>query len=290
MGLQAEVDGIVVQTDTVEEMVEFLRDLRPGLTRALPSGEEILRAHDLRPTPETITRPRRRWVSGGQMPELPAAAPPEHKPRRCRYCRKPGHFGDTCPDNPFVTATREARDGVAEPPPAVPPATPEPWHGTSGGYSNHSCRCDDCRGAWANRMKAYRRRQRVARAPSAPPNDPTPQNEPKSPSEAPTQPGSISSPQDERARTREFIKGARQTPPRTERVSLDPNRELPWLKGTAPRPVLELAPPEADGRVRVCPTHEGRLSIARTQPNGRPVYMCSMGHETTQSLLVEPRA
>lgn len=22
------------------------------------------------------------------------------------------------------------------------------WHGTSGGYTNHKCRCDDCRSAW----------------------------------------------------------------------------------------------------------------------------------------------
>jgi len=25
----------------------------------------------------------------------------------------------------------------------------EPWHGTSGGYGNHKCRCAECRAAWA---------------------------------------------------------------------------------------------------------------------------------------------
>lgn len=24
----------------------------------------------------------------------------------------------------------------------------EGWHGTAGGYTNHSCRCDECREAW----------------------------------------------------------------------------------------------------------------------------------------------
>ena len=64
---------------------------------------------------------------------------------------------------------------------------------------------------------------------------------------------------------------------------------LSWLKPSATSPKLELAPPEADGRVRACPIHGGRLSIARLHPNGRPVYMCTLGHETTQSLLQEPR-
>jgi len=36
----------------------------------------------------------------------------------------------------------------------------EPWHGTAGGYSNHKCRCDRCRTAWAamcRQMKANRK-------------------------------------------------------------------------------------------------------------------------------------
>lgn len=36
----------------------------------------------------------------------------------------------------------------------------ERWHGTPGGYSNHGCRCDDCRKAWrehASKMRANRR-------------------------------------------------------------------------------------------------------------------------------------
>lgn len=34
----------------------------------------------------------------------------------------------------------------------------EPWHGTSGGYTNHACRCRDCRSAWSRTMESYRRR------------------------------------------------------------------------------------------------------------------------------------
>src|SRR5271165_7010280 len=33
------------------------------------------------------------------------------------------------------------------------------WHGTTDGYSNHDCRCDDCRTAWA----AYTRKRRRER-------------------------------------------------------------------------------------------------------------------------------
>ena len=29
-------------------------------------------------------------------------------------------------------------------------------HGTVTGYTNHKCRCDDCRGAWAAYVKTYR--------------------------------------------------------------------------------------------------------------------------------------
>lgn len=31
----------------------------------------------------------------------------------------------------------------------------ERWHGTSGGYSNHRCRCDECKRAWASAHRAY---------------------------------------------------------------------------------------------------------------------------------------
>ena len=32
-------------------------------------------------------------------------------------------------------------------------------HGTSGGYTNHKCRCVDCRAAWATTMREYKRRR-----------------------------------------------------------------------------------------------------------------------------------
>lgn len=34
------------------------------------------------------------------------------------------------------------------------PSTPTP-HGTSGGYTNHRCRCDLCKKAWREAHKAY---------------------------------------------------------------------------------------------------------------------------------------
>lgn len=43
----------------------------------------------------------------------------------------------------------------------VPKNFLEPWHGTPGGYSNHKCRCDDCRLAW-NKYCADRKRARRA--------------------------------------------------------------------------------------------------------------------------------
>lgn len=39
----------------------------------------------------------------------------------------------------------------------------EPWHGTTGGYTNHKCRCDDCRAALREYQKE-RRRARIAEA------------------------------------------------------------------------------------------------------------------------------
>lgn len=37
--------------------------------------------------------------------------------------------------------------------------TREAWHGTYNGYSNHKCRCDDCRAAGALFMAEYRARK-----------------------------------------------------------------------------------------------------------------------------------
>lgn len=37
----------------------------------------------------------------------------------------------------------------------------EPWHGTAGGYTNHHCRCNDCREAW-RAVNARRRAKRYA--------------------------------------------------------------------------------------------------------------------------------
>lgn len=31
----------------------------------------------------------------------------------------------------------------------------EAWHGTPGGYTNHRCRCDECRAAWAEYQRGY---------------------------------------------------------------------------------------------------------------------------------------
>lgn len=35
---------------------------------------------------------------------------------------------------------------------------PGPWCGTPGGYTNHRCRCERCREAWAIAHKAYMHR------------------------------------------------------------------------------------------------------------------------------------
>lgn len=35
----------------------------------------------------------------------------------------------------------------------------EKWHGTPGGYSNHRCRCDDCRLAWNAYQVEYKSRK-----------------------------------------------------------------------------------------------------------------------------------
>lgn len=37
----------------------------------------------------------------------------------------------------------------------------EKWHGTSGGYSNHKCRCDDCRLAWNKYCREKKRKKRL---------------------------------------------------------------------------------------------------------------------------------
>lgn len=33
------------------------------------------------------------------------------------------------------------------------------YHGTAGGYTNHRCRCDECRTAWAKAHREYVRRR-----------------------------------------------------------------------------------------------------------------------------------
>lgn len=33
----------------------------------------------------------------------------------------------------------------------------DPRHGTAGAYTNHRCRCDDCRAAWATYHRQWRR-------------------------------------------------------------------------------------------------------------------------------------
>lgn len=45
---------------------------------------------------------------------------------------------------------------------------PEKWHGTTGGVSNHRCKCVECRAAWT----AYCKRRRAERASQIGPNDP----------------------------------------------------------------------------------------------------------------------
>lgn len=32
----------------------------------------------------------------------------------------------------------------------------ERWHGSAGGYTNHRCRCDDCRRAWNEAVATWR--------------------------------------------------------------------------------------------------------------------------------------
>lgn len=41
--------------------------------------------------------------------------------------------------------------------------TVEKWHGTSGGYTNHKCRCNDCREAWRVQHFAYIQRSPIQR-------------------------------------------------------------------------------------------------------------------------------
>lgn len=35
----------------------------------------------------------------------------------------------------------------------------EPWHGTTSGYVDRKCRCDDCKAAWAEYHADYRARR-----------------------------------------------------------------------------------------------------------------------------------
>ena len=48
----------------------------------------------------------------------------------------------------------------------TPAGAAEAWHGTAGGYTNHSCRCDDCKAAWTEQCKQARIRR------AATPKDP----------------------------------------------------------------------------------------------------------------------
>jgi hypothetical protein len=41
--------------------------------------------------------------------------------------------------------------------------TPDaPWHGTSSGYTNHCCRCEDCRSAYRAYVNVWRKQEHVA--------------------------------------------------------------------------------------------------------------------------------
>ena len=41
----------------------------------------------------------------------------------------------------------------------------ELWHGTPGGYTNHQCRCDECRAAFREYQKERRRKRIAAETP-----------------------------------------------------------------------------------------------------------------------------
>lgn len=44
-----------------------------------------------------------------------------------------------------------------------PPMLSESWHGTHGGYTNHKCRCTECRLAHNCYVRMYKRRARLAK-------------------------------------------------------------------------------------------------------------------------------
>lgn len=48
----------------------------------------------------------------------------------------------------------------------------ERWHGTAGGYTNHACRCPDCREAWRIYDAARRKRVREGQPSTRPVHDP----------------------------------------------------------------------------------------------------------------------
>lgn len=213
MALRATVDGIAIETDTPQEMVEVLRHMQQ--LEAL-----------VRPTPSTVTRPRRQWSETAEP--APVVRP------RCKECGSNSHDGRYhAAQRRAAKRERAALDAAAA---------------TLGDAAEKLANLDikPIPGAPVVRVQVTRESLEESRpAKLLPP--------PPEPTEVP--------------------------------------RPLSWLKPAATTSQLELAPPEADGRVRVCPIHDNsRLSIARTQPNGRPVYMCPMGHETVQSMLQEPRA
>lgn len=208
---------VVADIDELLRLVEYA-DQTPG------EPAPVIQAHDLeRPTPPTITRPRRPWTEPLPAdPEIDRPAPPHAG--RCKECGSDRHDGRYHAAQRRQAGRAAARAASEVTPPPPPPEKPD----------------------------------LVLRPLVPPPVD-----------KGVAQPKPISEPKRQPAKPK-----AAPAP-------------LSWLKPAA-RPALEPAPPEADGRIRICPTHEIRLSIARTMPNGRPVYMCSLGHETTNSLLREP--
>lgn len=38
----------------------------------------------------------------------------------------------------------------------------ETWHGTAGGYTNHRCRCPECKAEWASYMRVVSKANRAA--------------------------------------------------------------------------------------------------------------------------------
>lgn len=71
-------------------------------------------------------------------------------------CANPAHAKKSAP-----TVARSSRRTAPAPAPRPTPARPDrqPRHGTASEYSNHRCRCDDCRAAWRAWSRDYYRRR-----------------------------------------------------------------------------------------------------------------------------------